>query len=176
MAGTFRELIKICHCVTQFKWLFCLGEIKIWVLWILLTLIFDKTGNHQVGIMCSFVSGKTHAHWLGVFAAVVSGFASFLSEYFASVLESAVLSMLIGWNNLSVLIPIAMGFSLLPFKNFNNIGLVLWHSYKNRDGFSGHCGRGGVLLENDKRSWLLASGISFIDGEHHLKVEHLAVV
>ena len=49
----------------------------------------------------------------------------FLSEYFASVLESAVLSMLFGVNKLAVLIPILRGFSLLPIKNFDNIVSVL---------------------------------------------------
>ena len=112
----------------------------------------------------------------GVFATVVSGFAKFLSECFTSVLESTVLSMLIGLNKLVVLIPIVGGFSLLPFKNFDNIGLVLWHSDKYRDGFSGLGVRGGVLLENDERSGLLASGISFIDGEHLREVGYLAVV
>ena len=84
--------------------------------------------------------------------------------------------MLIGLNELAVLIPIESGFSLLPFKNFDNIGLVVWHSDKNSDGFSGLGGKGGVLLENDERSGLLASRISFIDGEHLREVEYLAVV
>ena len=48
-------------------------EIKIWVPWVLLTIIFDRTGRsgayvflgiHQVGLMCSLVFGITHAHWL----------------------------------------------------------------------------------------------------------------
>ena len=85
--------------------------------------------------------------------------------------------MLIGLNKLAVLIPIESGFSLLPYKNFDNNGLVVWHSDKNSDGFSGLGGKGGgVLLENDERSGLLASGISFIDGEHLREVGYLAVV
>ena len=84
--------------------------------------------------------------------------------------------MLIGLNKLAVLIPIVRGFSLLPYKNFDNFGSALWHSDKIRDGFSGLGGRGGVLLENDKCSGLLASGISFIDGEHLREVGNLEVV
>ena len=49
------------------------------------------------------------------------------------------------------------------------------HSNKNRDGFSGLGGRGGVLLENEERSGLLASKFSFIDGEHLHEFGHLAV-
>ena len=86
------------------------------------------------------------------------------------------LLMLIGLSKLVVLIPIVRGFSLLPFKNFDNIGSVLWLSDKNRDGFSGLGGRGGVMLEKDKCSGLLASGISFIDGGHLRDVGRLAVV
>ena len=74
--------------------------------------------------------------------------------------------MLNGVNKLAVLIPMVSGFLLLPFKNFDNIGLILWHSDKNKDGFSGLSGKGGVLLNNDERSRLPASRISFIDGEH----------
>ena len=110
-----------------------------------------------------------------VFATVVSGFAKFLSEFFNSVLDSNVLLMLIGLKKLAVLIPIESGFLLLPFKNFD-ICFVVWHSDKNSDGFSGLGGKGGVLLENDERSGLLASGISFIDGEHLREVGYLAVV
>ena len=80
-------------------------------------------------------------------------------------------SMLIGLKKLAVFIPIVMGFSLLPFKNLDSIGSVLWHSNKNRDDFSGLGVRGGVLLENDKRYGLLASGISLKDGEHIREVE-----
>ena len=105
---------------------------------------------------------------------MVSGFANFLTECFTSVLDSTVVSMLIGLNELDVLILLERGFSLLTFKNFDSIGLVLWHSDKNSDGFFG--GKGGVLLENDERSGLLASGISFIDGEHLRGVGYLAVV
>ena len=111
----------------------------------------------------------------GVFATVVSGFTKFLSEGFTSVWDSTVLSMLFGLNKLAVLLPIVGGFSLLPFKNFDNIGLILWHSDKNKDGYSSLCGRGCVLWENDNSSGLLASGISFIDGEHLREVGHLAV-
>ena len=64
LAWTFRDLIKIFHCVSQFKWLFFLEEIKIWALWVFSTVIFDRTGIHQVGIMCSMVFGTTRAHWL----------------------------------------------------------------------------------------------------------------
>ena len=73
--------------------------------------------------------------------------------------------MFIGLNKLAVLIPIVSGFSLLPFNNFDKIGSVLWHSDKNRDGFSGLGGIGGALFENE-RSGLLDSGILFIDREH----------
>ena len=88
-------------------------------------------------------------------------------------MDSTVLLMLIALNELDALIPIERGYSLLPFKNFDNIGLVLWNSDKNSDVFSG---LGGVLLENDERSGLLASGISFIDGEHLCGVGYLSVV
>ena len=71
--------------------------------------------------------------------------------------------MIIGLNELDVLIPIERGFSLLPFKNFD-IGLVPWHSDKNNDGFSGLGGKDGVFLEIDERIGLLASGNLFIDG------------
>ena len=86
------------------------------------------------------------------------------------------LSMFIGLNKPAVFIPIVRGFSLFQFEKIYNIGSVLWHSDKNRDGFSGLGGRGGYLLENDKSSGLFASGILCIDGELLREVGHLAVV
>ena len=84
--------------------------------------------------------------------------------------------MLVGLNKLALLTPIVRGFSLLPFKNFESIGLVLWHSDKNKDGFCGLGGKSSVLWENDELSRLLALGIYFFDGEHLREVGHLAVV
>ena len=57
-----------------------------------------------------------------------------------------------------------------------DIGSVLWHSDNNSDGFSALGGKGDVSLENDKRSGLHASGISFIHDELLREVGHLAVV
>ena len=84
--------------------------------------------------------------------------------------------MLIGLIKLVVLITKVNEFSLLPFRNFDHIGSVLWHSDKNSDDFSGLGGRGGVLLEKGERSRSFASGIWFIDGEDLRKVGHLAGV
>ena len=131
-------------------------------------------------VYCKMINSRdcciTESKTIGSFCDGRLSFCKFLSKCFASVLESAVLSTLIGLNKVAVLIPIVMGFSLLPIKKFDNFGSALWHSDKNRDGFSGLCWRSGVLLENDKRFELLASGISFIDGEHLLEEGHLAVV
>ena len=119
------------------------------------------------------ISSRAVSLRAGDFAPVISGFANFLSECFASVLDLAVVFLL---NGLKKLIPIVRGFSLMPFWNFYNLGSVLWHSDENRDGFSDLGGRDGVLLKNDKRSGLLASGILFSDGKHLRGFGHLEVV
>ena len=122
------------------------------------------------------ISSRAVSLRAGDFAPVISGFANFLSECFASVLDLAVVFLLNGLNKPAILIPIVRGFSLMPFWNFYNLGSVLWHSDENRDGFSDLGGRDGVLLKNDKRSGLLASGILFSDGKHLRGFGHLEVV
>ena len=76
----------------------------------------------------------------------MSGLVIFVSECFASVLDSAESSaMLIDPNKFAVVIPIVNGFSLLPLRNSHKIDLNLRHSDKHRYALSGLVWRGGVF-------------------------------